>query len=54
MLSGFGFWLHGQILVYLGTAAIPYDKRVIPDYVIIRPLEHVELGEVTRYLSFDR
>ncbi|HEU4792808.1 MAG TPA: hypothetical protein VFS96_04035 [Nitrolancea sp.] len=43
-----------EIEGWLQSAAIRYDKRLIPTYVIIRPHQHVEPGEVTRYLSFDR
>ncbi|CCF82683.1 ArnT family glycosyltransferase [Nitrolancea hollandica] len=39
---------------WLQRAGIPYDKRVIPRYVIIRPHQHVEPAEARPYLSFDR
>ncbi len=43
-----------EIEGWLQSAAIPYDKRVIPRFVIIRPLQHVEPAEALPYLSFDR
>jgi 4-amino-4-deoxy-L-arabinose transferase-like glycosyltransferase len=42
-----------EIEDWLKSAAIPYDKRVIPQYVIIRPHQHVKPGDVVQYLSFD-
>jgi hypothetical protein len=38
---------------WLRAQAIPYDKRVIPQFVIIRPHQHVKPTEVVQYLSFD-
>ncbi len=43
-----------EIEGWLQSAGIPYDKRVIPRYVIIRPLRHVEPANARPYLSFDR
>lgn len=38
---------------WLNTQAIPYDKRVLPHFVIIRPLRHVAPEQVMEYLNFD-
>ena len=33
---------------------IAYDKRVVPDYVIIRPRQHVYPSQVLQFLSYDQ
>lgn len=37
---------------WLRSHNVPYDKQIVPGYVILHPLKHVDPAQVVQYLSF--